>query len=121
MTTPRVQSIVGLCAIASLALIACGMQESQPRPISFSLAASTRSANDTVGMPESNNSSSKVMAPNYSVKYVVDGTLANLGKDASSWHARTDATVSSADLKKIATALGAVSYTHLTLPTNREV
>ncbi len=109
MTTPRVQSIVGLCAIASLALIACGMQESQPRPISFSLAASTRSANDTVGMPESNNSSSKVMAPNYSVKYVVDGTLANLGKDASSWHARTDATVSSADLKKVATALGVKS------------
>ena len=46
------------------------------------------------------------MAPNYSVEYVVDGKLADLGKEASSWRAQTNVVASDADLKKIATALG---------------
>jgi hypothetical protein len=90
-------------------LVACGDQESQPQPISFSLAASTRSASDEVGAPESSNSSAKIMAPNYSVEYVVDGKLADLGKEASSWRAETNVVASDADLKKIATALGVKS------------
>ncbi len=49
------------------------------------------------------------MAPNYSVKYVVDGELADLGTEASSWRARTDIVASDAALKKIATALGVKS------------
>ncbi len=106
MTTSPFRSVLIVCGFATFGLVACGAQESQPQPISFSLAASTRSANDTVGAPESSNSSSKIMAPNYSVKYVVDGKLADLGEDASSWHARTDVVASDGDLKKIATALG---------------
>lgn len=54
------------------------------------------------------------MAPNYSVKYVVDGELADLGKEASSWRAGTDVVASDAALKKIATALGVKSSEVLT-------
>ena len=106
MNTFRFRSVFIVCGVATFGLVACGAQESQPQPISFSLAASTRSASDAVGAPESSNSSSKIMAPNYSVEYVVDGKLADLGKEASSWRAQTNVVTSDADLKKIATALG---------------
>ena len=106
MNTFRFRSVFIVCGVATFGLVACGAQESQPQPISFSLAASTRSASDAVGAPESSNSSSKIMAPNYSVEYVVDGKLADLGKEASSWRAQTNVVASDADLKKIATALG---------------
>lgn len=106
MTILTFRSLVSLCGVAIFGLVACGAQESQPQPISFSLDVSTRSASDAVGAPESSNSSLKMMAPNYSVKYVVDGELADLGKDASSWRARTDVVATDGDVKKIATALG---------------
>ena len=106
MNTSRFRSVFIVCGVATFGLVACGAQESQPQPISFSLAASTRSASDAVGAPESSNSNSKIMAPNYSVEYVVDGKLADLGKEASSWRAQTNVVASDADLKKIATALG---------------
>jgi len=106
MNTSRFRSVLIVCGVATFGLVACGAQESQPQPISFSLAASTRSASDAVGAPESSNSNSKIMAPNYSVEYVVDGKLADLGKEASSWRAQTNVVASDADLKKIATALG---------------
>jgi len=106
MNTSRFRSVFIVCGVATFGLVACGAQESQPQPISFSLATSTRSASDAVGAPESSNSSSKIMAPNYSVEYVVDGKLADLGKEASSWRAQTNVVASDADLKKIATALG---------------
>ena len=106
MNTFRFRSVFIVCGVATFGLVACGAQESQPQPISFSLAASTRSASDAVGAPESSNSNSKIMAPNYSVEYVVDGKLADLGKEASSWRAQTNVVASDADLKKIATALG---------------
>ena len=106
MNTFRFRSVFIVCGVATFGLVACGAQESQPQPISFSLAASTRSASDAVGAPESSNSNSKIMAPNYSVEYVVDGKLADLGKEASSWRAETNVVASDADLKKIATALG---------------
>lgn len=109
MSTSTFRPFVVLCGVATFGLVACGAQESQPQPISFSLAASTRSASDSVGAPESSNSDSKIMAPNYSVKYVVDGELAGLGTEASSWRARTDIVASDAALKKIATALGVKS------------
>ena len=109
MTTSTFRSFVVLSGVATFGLVACGAQESQPQPISFSLAASTRSASDSVGAPESSNSDAKMMAPNYSVKYVVDGKLSDLGKEASSWRARTDVVASDAALKKIATALGVKS------------
>ena len=109
MNTSTFRSFVSLCGVAIFGLVACGAQESQPQPISFSLDVSTRSASDAVGAPESSNSDSKMMVPNYSVKYVVDGELADLGKDASSWRARTDVVASDAALKKIATALGVKS------------
>jgi len=109
MTTSTFRSFVVLCGVATFGLVACGAQESQPQPISFSLAASTRSASDAVGAPESSNSDSKIMAPNYSVKYVIDGKLSDLGKEASSWRAQTDVVASDAALKKIATALGVKS------------
>lgn len=106
MNTSPFRSVLVVCGIAIFGLVACGAQESQPQPISFSLAVSTRSASDAVGTPELSSSDSKMMAPNYSVKYVVDGKLADLGKDASSWRAQTDVVASDADLKRIATALG---------------
>lgn len=106
MNTSRFRSVFIVCGVATFGLVACGAQELQPQPISFSLAASTRSASDAVGAPESSNSSSKIMAPTYSVEYVVDGKLADLGKEASSWRAETNVVASDADLKKIATALG---------------
>ncbi|MEI6742701.1 MAG: hypothetical protein WCL35_02970 [bacterium] len=109
MTTSTFRSFVVLCGVATLGLVACGAQESQPQPISFSLAASTRSANDSMGAPESSNSDAKMMAPNYSVEYVIDGKLSDLGEDASSWRARTDVVASDGDVKKIATALGVKS------------
>jgi len=109
MTTSTFRSFVVLCGVATFGLVACGAQESQPQPISFSLAASTRSASDAVGAPESSNSDSKIMAPNYSVKYVIDGKLSDLGKEASSWRAQTDVVASDAALKKIASALGVKS------------
>lgn len=109
MTTSTFRSFVVLCGVATLGLVACGAQESQPQPISFSLDVSTRSANDSMGAPESSNSDAKMMAPNYSVEYVVDGELADLGKDASSWRARTDVVASDGDVKKIAMALGVKS------------
>ena len=109
MNTFSFRSVLIVCSIATFGLVACGAQESQPQPISFSLAASTRSASDSVGAPESSNSDAKMMAPNYSVKYVVDGELADLGTEASSWSARTDIVASDAALKKIATALGVKS------------
>jgi hypothetical protein len=106
MNTSPFRSVLIVCGVATFGLVACGAEESQPQPISFSLAASTRSASDAIGTPESSNSSSKIMAPNYSVEYVVDGKLADLGKEASSWRAQTNLVASDADLKKIATALG---------------
>ncbi|MDP4691532.1 MAG: hypothetical protein NWP73_05755 [Ilumatobacteraceae bacterium] len=106
MNTSPFRSVLIVCGVATFGLVACGAEESQPQPISFSLAASTRSASDAIGTPESSNSSSKIMAPNYSVEYVVDGKLADLGKEASSWRAQTNVVASDADLKKIATALG---------------
>jgi hypothetical protein len=109
MNTSRFRLVLVVCGVATFGLVACGDQESQPQPISFSLAASTRSASDEVGAPESSNSSAKIMAPNYSVEYVVDGKLADLGKEASSWRAETNVVASDADLKKIATALGVKS------------
>jgi len=109
MTTSTFRSLVSLCGVAIFGLVACGAQESQPQPISFSLDVSTRSASDAVGAPESSNSDAKMMVPNYSVEYVVDGELADLGKDASSWRARTDVVASDGDVKKIATALGVKS------------
>ena len=109
MNTSRFRLVLVVCGVAAFGLVACGDQESQPQPISFSLAASTRSASDEVGAPESSNSSAKIMAPNYSVEYVVDGKLADLGKEASSWRAETNVVASDADLKKIATALGVKS------------
>ena len=109
MNTSSFRSVLIVCGITTFGLVACGAQESQPQPISFSLAASTRSASDSVGAPESSNSNSKIMAPNYSVKYVVEGELADLGTEASSWRARTDVVASDAALKKIATALGVKS------------
>ena len=109
MNTSSFRSVLIVCGITTFGLVACGAQESQPQPISFSLAASTRSASDSVGTPESSNSNSKIMAPNYSVKYVVEGELADLGTEASSWRARTDVVASDAALKKIATALGVKS------------
>jgi len=116
MNTSPFRSFAALCGVATFGLVACGAQESQPQPISFSLAASTRSASDAVGAPESSNSDAKIMAPNYSVEYVVDGKLADLGKDASSWRAETDVVASDADLKKIATALGVKSAEVQTSP-----
>ena len=116
MTTSTFRSFVVLCGVATFGLVACGAQESQPQPISFSLAASTRSANDSVGAPESSNSDAKMMAPNYSVEYVVDGKLSDLGKEASSWRARTDVVANDAALKKIATALGVKSTEVQTSP-----
>jgi hypothetical protein len=110
------RSILIVCGVATFGLVACGAQESQPQPISFSLAASTRSASDAVGAPESSNSDAKMMAPNYSVEYVVDGKLADLGKEASSWRAETNVVASDADLKKIATALGVKSAEVQTSP-----
>jgi len=109
MNTSTFRSLVSLCGVAIFGLVACGAQESQPQPISFSLDVSTRSASDAVGAPESSNSDAKMMVPNYSVEYVVDGELADLGKDASSWRARTDVVASDGDVKKIATALGVKS------------
>jgi hypothetical protein len=109
MNTSRFRLVLVVCGVATFGLVACGDQESQPQPISFSLAASTRSASDEVGAPESSNSDAKMMAPNYSVEYVVDGKLADLGKEASSWRAETNVVASDADLKKIATALGVKS------------
>jgi len=109
MNTSTFRSLVSLCGVAIFGLVACGAQESQPQPISFSLDVSTRSASDAVGAPESSNNDSKMMVPNYSVEYVVDGELADLGKDASSWRARTDVVASDGDVKKIATALGVKS------------
>ena len=109
MNTSRFRLVLVVCGVAAFGLVACGDQESQPQPISFSLAASTRSASDEVGAPESSNSDAKMMAPNYSVEYVVDGKLADLGKEASSWRAETNVVASDADLKKIATALGVKS------------
>jgi len=109
MTTSTFRSFVVLCGVATLGLVACGAQESQPQPISFSLDVSTRSANDSMGAPESSNSDAKMMAPNYSVKYVIDGKLSDLGEEASSWRARTDVVASDGDVKKIATALGVKS------------
>lgn len=105
MDTSPFRSVLIVCGVATFGLVACGAQESQPQPISFSLTASTRSASDAVGAPESSNSNSKIMAPNYSVEYVVDGKLVDLGKEASSWRAETNVVASDADLKKIATAL----------------
>jgi len=109
MTTSTFRSFVVLCGVATLGLVACGAQESQPQPISFSLDVSTRSANDLMGAPESSNSDAKMMAPNYSVKYVIDGKLSDLGEEASSWRARTDVVASNGDVKKIAMALGVKS------------
>ena len=116
MTTSTFRSFVVLCGVATFGLVACGAQESQPQPISFSLAASTRSANDSVGAPELSNSDAKMMAPNYSVEYVVDGKLSDLGKEASSWRAQTDVVASGAALKKIASALGVKSTEVQTSP-----
>jgi hypothetical protein len=116
MTTSTFRSFVVLCGVATFGLVACGAQESQPQPISFSLAASTRSASDSVGAPESSSSDSKMMAPNYSVEYVVDGKLSDLGKEASSWRAQTDVAVSDAALKRIAAALGVKSSEVQTSP-----
>jgi len=116
MTTSTFRSFVVLCGVATFGLVACGAQETQPQPISFSLAASTRSANDSVGAPESSNSDAKMMAPNYSVEYVVDGKLSDLGKEASSWRAQTDVVANDAALKKIATALGVKSTEVQTSP-----
>ncbi|MBJ7461377.1 MAG: hypothetical protein JHC90_07285 [Ilumatobacteraceae bacterium] len=109
MNTSTFRSLVSLCGVAIFGLVACGAQESQPQPISFSLDVSTRSASDAVGAPESSNNDSKMMVPNYSVEYVVEGELADFGKDASSWRARTDVVASDGDVKKIATALGVKS------------
>ena len=116
MTTSTFRSFVVLCGVATFGLVACGAQESQPQPISFSLAASTRSASDSVGAPESSSSDSKMMAPNYSVKYVIDGKLSDLSKEASSWRAQTDVVASADDLKKIAAALGVKSTEVQTSP-----
>jgi hypothetical protein len=116
MNTSRFRLVLVVCGVATFGLVACGAQESQPQPISFSLAASTRSASDEVGAPESSNSDAKMMAPNYSVEYVVDGKLADLGKEASSWRAETNVVASDADLKKIATALGVKSAEVQTSP-----
>jgi hypothetical protein len=118
MTTSTFRSFVVLCGVATFGLVACGAQESQPQPISFSLAASTRSASDSVGAPESSNSDAKMMAPNYSVEYVVDGKLSDLGKEASSWRAQTDVVASDAALKKIAAALGVKSTEVQTSPSD---
>ena len=116
MTTSTFRSFVVLCGVATFGLVACGAQETQPQPISFSLAASTRSANDSVGAPESSSSDAKMMAPNYSVEYVVDGKLSDLGKEASSWRAQTDVVASDDALKKIASALDVKSTEVLTSP-----